>query len=261
MAESTYPGMNRAERNSPSALRGMLRLLPLLFLGCASFPAMAENAPLAPREPHSYQWELDRNDAPCKSYSSPVAGRDYIAAKAVCDVPARIEVLGAILRDIENFPAWMYDCSGSKVLKVEDEDNDTIVFWLHQHVPILRDRDMVLRSTVISDHSRGVRIIEARSADDIRHDSGLNVLRMPSFYAQYRLEWIDREHTRVTYLIDPDLGPGLPTALSNANIRKIPLRSMEGMMKMAKNKKVIEAAKNSKYARWVEEAIRQGQIR
>ena len=212
-------------------------------------------------EPHKYNWELERTDGPCKSYSSVVTGKDYIAAKAVCDVPARIEIIGTILHDIEEFPAWMADCEATKILKVENEEKDTIVFWLHQHIPILKDRDMVLRTTVNVDYAKGINVIEARTAEDVKYDSGKNVVRMPSFYAQYRLEWIDREHTRVTYLIDPDLGSGLPTHISNSNIRKIPLRSMQGMMKMAADKKYIEAAKSSKYARWVDEAIKSHQLK
>ncbi len=224
--------------------------------------AHAQNVP-APgaSEPNKYNWELERTDGPCKSYSSSVAGKDYVAAKAVCEVPARIEVIGTILRDIEGFPAWMADCKATTILKVENEDKDTIVFWLHQHVPILKDRDMVLRSTVTVDYAKGINLIEARSTDDIKYDSGKNVFRMPSFYAQYRLEWIDRERTRVTYLIDPDLGPGLPTSISNSNIRKIPLRSMEGMIKAAKEKKYVDAARTGKYARWVEEAMKQGYLK
>jgi hypothetical protein len=245
----------------------MNKIIPLVLLAAATLlmptvSASAQNDP-APgaTEPHKYNWELERTDGLCKSYSSAVAGKDYIAAKAVCDVPARIEVLGTILHDIESFPTWMADCEATKVLKVENEDKDTIVFWLHQHIPILKDRDMVLRSTVNIDYSKGINVIEARTTEDIKYDSGKNVVRMPSFYAQYRLEWIDRDHTRVTYLIDPDLGSGLPTSISNSNIRKIPLRSMQGMMKAASEKKYIEAAKNSKYARWVDEAIRQNLVK
>lgn len=224
--------------------------------------AMAQNDPTpGATEPHKYNWELERTDGPCKSYSSVVAGKDYIAAKAVCDVPARIEIIGTILHDIEGFPAWMADCNATKILKVENEEKDTIVFWLHQHIPILKDRDMVLRSTVNVDYAKGINVIEARTAEDVKYDSGKNVIRMPSFYAQYRLDWVDREHTRVTYLIDPDLGAGLPTGISNSNIRKIPLRSMQGMMKMAADKKYIEAAKTSKYARWVDEALKLQQLK
>ncbi len=103
--------------------------------------AQAQNEPTpGASEPHKYTWELERTDGPCKSYSSVVAGKEYLAAKAVCDVPARIEVIGTILHDIEGFPAWMADCEATKVLKVESEDKDTIVFWLHQHIPILKDK-------------------------------------------------------------------------------------------------------------------------
>lgn len=224
--------------------------------------AAAQNDPTpGATEPHKYNWVLERTDGACKSYSSVVAGKEYIAAKAVCDVPARIEILGTILHDIEGFPAWMADCEATQVLKVENEEKDTIVFWLHQHIPILKDRDMVLRSTINVDYSKGINVIEARTAEDVKYDSGKNVIRMPSFYAQYRLDWVDREHTRVTYLIDPDLGAGLPTSISNSNIRKIPLRSMQGMMKMAADKKYIEAAKTSKYARWVDEALKLQQLK
>lgn len=247
---------NHAARSTLAAMSAAALLTAVAPL------ALAQDGPTpGASEPNKYTWELERTDGPCKSYSSVVAGKEYVAAKAVCDVPARIEVVGMILRDIENFPAWMQDCKATKVLKVENEEKDTIVFWLHQHIPILKDRDMVLRSTVTIDYAKGLNLIEARSTEDIKYDSGKSLYRMPSFYAQYRLEWIDREHTRVTYLIDPDLGPGLPTSISNATIRKIPLRSMEGMMKIAKESKYAEGAKSSKYARWVDEAMKQGHLK
>lgn len=82
------------------------------------------------------------------------------------------------------------------------------MFWLHRHIPILKDRDMVLRSTINVDYSKGINVIEARTAEDVKYDSGKNVIRMPSFYAQYRLDWMDREHTRVTYLINRILARG-----------------------------------------------------
>lgn len=59
--------------------------------------AAAQNDPTpGATEPHKYNWVLERTDGPCKSYSSVVAGKEYIAAKAVCDVPARIEILGTV---------------------------------------------------------------------------------------------------------------------------------------------------------------------
>ena len=209
-------------------------------------------------EPGKYQWKLENSENNCKSYSSEVAGKEYIAAKAVCDIPARLEVIAMILRDIENYPEWMADCKATRMLKVEDDEHDSFVFWFHQHIPLLKDRDMVLRSSVTIDYSKGIHLIEARSTEDIKFDSGRNVFRMPYFYTRYTLEWVDREHSRVTFLIDPDLGNGLPVRISNATIRNIPYRSMEGMRKMVTEKKYLEGAKSSKYAKRVEDAIRLG---
>lgn len=209
-------------------------------------------------EPGKYQWKQEWSEDNCINYSSVVAGKDYIAAKAVCEIPARLEVIAMILHDIENYPKWMADCQATKMLKVEDDEKDTLVFWFHQHIPLLKDRDMVLRSIVTTDYSRGTHLIEVFSTEDIKFDSGKNVYRMPSFFARYKLEWLDREHTRVTYLIDPDLGKGLPVGISNSTIRKIPFRSMVGMRKMATEKKYVEGAKSSKYAKRMEETIKLG---
>ena len=242
-----------------NAIAGIGMLTGIALLAAGPQLSYAQGLAVSNTEPaNKYNWELERTDGNCKSYSSVVAGKEYLAAKAVCDVPARMEVMGMILHDIEYFPEWMSDCKATKILKVENDEKDVIVFWLHQHIPILKDRDMVLRSTNLIDYAKGINLIEARSTDDIKYDSGKSVFRMPSFYAQYRLEWIDREHTRVTYLIDPDLGPGLPIGISNSTIRKIPIKSMEGMMKAAKEKKYAEGARNTKYAAWVEEAIKLG---
>lgn len=201
-----------------------------------------------------YHWQIEQIEAGCASYSSQVKDKIYIAAKTVCDLPIRLEVVAYLLRDIEGYPSWMADCQAAKILHIENPANDTLVFWLHQHVPILRDRDVILRSTVTMDHAQKHGLIEVHATRDYRYDVAENLVRMPAFYARFRLAWIDPEHTRVSFLIDPDLGNGLPVGLANATLRRIPFRSLQNMMRMANDATVISAAKNSKYARWVNEA-------
>ena len=92
-----------------------------------------------------YQWKLVDTDDGCQTYTSLVAGKDYVAAKTTCVIPARKEVLGVVLREIENYPEWMEDCKETKILKVVDEQNDVLIFWLRQHIQLFTDRDMVLK--------------------------------------------------------------------------------------------------------------------
>jgi hypothetical protein len=206
-----------------------------------------------------YQWKLVDTEDNCQIYTSAVAGKEYIAAKATCLIPARIEVIGTILRDIPNYPEWMQDCKETKMLKTVDDQNDVFIFWLRQHVKLLTDRDMVLKSrTVIDDMKNGTNLVYADSTKELPYDSGKEYVRMPSFYSLFTLQWVDRENTRVTFMVDPDLGKGLPAGITNSIIKTIPLKSLKNMMKMAQKPKYIEAAKTSKYNKMAEDFMKAG---
>jgi len=200
-----------------------------------------------------YQWNLADSKDNCQIYTSAVAGKEYVAAKTTCVIPARIEVLETILRDIENYPKWMEDCKETKILKTIDDANDVFIFWFRQHVDLLKDRDMVLKSKVLINSPPGTNLVYADSTNEMNYDSGKGYVRMPSFYSLFTLEWIDREHTRVTFMIDPDLGPGVPVGIANMTIKKIPFKTLKNMAEMAKETKYIEAAKTSKYFKLAEE--------
>ncbi len=200
-----------------------------------------------------YQWKYAGDEDGCRIYTSSVAGKDYIAAKVTCVIAARMDVIGVILRDIAGYPEWMHDSAETRMLKVEDDENDVLIFWMHQHVALFKDRDMVLKSRTVCRNEKGQCFIYANSTNEMTHDSGNGYVRMPSFSSLFVLEWMDEKNTRVTFLIDPDLGRGIPAAAANGSIRAMPLKSLKKMMEMARQKKYIEAAKTSKYARRVEE--------
>jgi hypothetical protein len=208
-----------------------------------------------------YQWKLADTEDGCQIYTSEVPGKEYIAAKATCVFNARIETVGLVLRDIANYPEWMEDCKETKMLKVVDDQNDTFIFWFRQHIPLKTDRDMVLKSKVILDLPKGQHFIAADLTNEIPYDSGKGYVRMPSFYSLFTLEWVDREHTRVTFMVDPDLGDGLPKFIANPKIKNTPFKSLKRMMKVVKEPKYIEAAKTSKYNKYAEEGIKAGYVK
>jgi len=208
-----------------------------------------------------YQWKAEGIKDGSMVYTSPVAGKDYIAARAVRVIPAKMEVIGVILRDIENYKNWMKDCTTTKILKVVDDRNDTFILWFHQHVMLLTDRDMVLKSFVKLDYRNGKSEITAVSTKEMDYDSGKKLVRMPSFYSHFLLEWVDRDHTRVTFTIDPDLDKGVPIGIANSTIKGIPGKSLEGLAKMATKKNYIESAKTSKYNEMINDSIKKGYLK
>ncbi len=228
------------------AKRNVVMTLALMFLLTATTGFAADK----------YQWKRVDTEDGCQIYTSVVPGRDYIAAKTTCTIPARIEVIGTILRDIENYPGWMEDCKATKILKVVDDEKDVFIFWFRQHLTLLTDRDMVLKSKTIIDVKNGKNLIYGDSTNDMSYDAGKGYVRMPSFNSLFTLEWVDREHTRVTFMIDPDLGKGVPSGLANKTISEIPLKSLKKMAKMAKRSQYTEAAKTNKYNKMAEESAK-----
>ena len=205
-----------------------------------------------------YQWKLVDTKDECQLYTSVVPGKDYVAAKTTCVIPARMEVIGMVLVDIANYPEWMEDCKETKILKVVDDQNDVFIFWFRQHIPLLTDRDMVLKGKTIQKVDKGQEFIYAHSTNEIPYDSGKGYVRMPSFNSLCILEWVDRENTKVTFMIDPDLGKGIPSMVANLIIKNTPYKSLQKMMKMVKMSKYIDAAKTSKYNKVIEDAIKSG---
>lgn len=205
-----------------------------------------------------YVWKFAGDEDGCQIYTSEVVGKDYIAAKATCVISARMDVIGVILRDITSYPEWISNCSETRMLKVADDANDVLIFWFRQHVPLLTDRDMVLKSKSVCKIEKGQCFVYADSTDEFPHDSGKGYVTMPSFSSLFVLEWIDEKHTRVTFMLDPDLGRGIPAAAANNLIKATPLMGLKKMAEMAKKRKYVEAAKKSRYAKLVEDYLRSG---
>lgn len=212
-------------------------------------------------ESDKHSWQLVDTKNGCQTYTRVVAGKEYIAAKTTCVFPARMEIFGVIIRDIASYPEWMSDCKETRMLKVADDQNDVFTFWFRQHITLFTDRDMVLKSKVVRNTVTGFDMIYADSTDEMSYNAGKGYIRMPSFHSLFTLEWIDREHTRVTFMIDPDLGKGIPVSIGNMKIKKTPYKTLMNLMKMAKMSKYIEAAKTSKYNRFFAEDIKAGHIK
>jgi hypothetical protein len=152
----------------------------------------------------------------------------------------------------------MDDCKETKILKVVDEENDIFIFWLRQHITLFSDRDMVLKSRVDMNLKNGKDIIHVDSTDEMKYDAGKGYVRMPSFSSVWTLEWKDREHTTVTFMVDPDLGKGVPKGIANRLIKTTTYKSLKRMMKEVKKSEYIEEAKTSKYNKLVEDGIKSG---
>jgi hypothetical protein len=206
-----------------SWIRGLLAAAALAVLAAAGTARAQAEAP-------RYQWRLEATQDGCQTFVSEIAGRKYVAARTECVLAVEKARIGPVLRDIAAFPGWMHDCKETKLLQVVDRDRDVYVFWFRQHIPFLTDRDVVLRSEARLSSDRDV--IVASATREVGYDSGKGYVRMPAFTSEWVIEAVDAQHTRVSFMIDPDLGDGLPGGVANGKIRETPLRSIQGLARL-----------------------------
>jgi hypothetical protein len=184
------------------------------------------------QEPRQHIFKHHDTKGDCETYISDVDGKRYVAARTTCLIAAPLDAIRIVLGNVASFPKWMADCTATRVLRLRGDDNEVRLFWYRQHVPIFKDRDMVLETEVESARTPGVVAIRARSTNETRYQSDDNCVRMPSFYAEWILERVDQNHTLATYLIDPDLGDGLPIGPANRIIAGIPYRTLVALAEM-----------------------------
>lgn len=199
--------------------------------------ALTASAVAAGAEPADrYHWKAASKEGGCDIVTSDVAGKRYIAAKATCVLSSPISQVREVLRDIAQFPSWMADCRETKVLRVVDQEKEEYVFWFRQHIPVFADRDMVLKTHVTHSEVEGreVSSIVASSTDEVKFDAGKGYVRMPFFTSEWRLEVLDAQRTQVSFMIDPDLGGGMPAAFASPEIAETPLQSIQGLVKKLK---------------------------
>jgi hypothetical protein len=205
-------------------------------------------------------WKLVKSDGVYQTYTSEQPGSRFIASRCVTIMNARMDEIGMVLRDFANFSTWLQDCSTSKLLKTVDDEKDIFIFYLIQDVPILPDRDMVLKSNVVLNYQKGWCFVGVKSTNDFTYPTPKGMVRM-LFDGSFLLEYIDKDHTRVTYTIVPDLGGRVPGMMANPIIKDLPRKSLMKMKVRVAMPQYIESAKKSKYRKMIDEAVKKGYIK
>lgn len=210
---------------------------------------------------NDYRWELISSDEGCFLYKSSVQDHKFNAYKCKAILKSRMETICCILRDIPNYNKWMYKIIESQVLKTLDETKNAFIFYILQSVPIYSDRDVVLISesgNMVKDNKTHIRFW---STEEFDHPHKDGVVRMDKMIGQWTLEWIDREHTAVTYMVDIDIAGNVIAWLGNSELKNVPLNTIKGLEKISRSKKYIQIAEKSKYRKNIEMAIRNGLLK
>lgn len=225
-------------------------LLGLLTVFMPAIYAMPSGEPEKDIDPDQFQiqedeWELLNYQDGIETYRMRHKGTDVQTFKGVAFVDAKIEVVGEVLRDIPNYPKWMYKFKDTKILK--EIDRNTYVFWSGIKTPFpYKNRDIVIENETRYNFDNGTAELDFWAAKQYQYPKQPYYLRVGLLEGTYLLEYFGRDKTRVSYQYRSDPGGNIPLAIANwIEIRHFPYHTLKGLQKVAQEKKYIDAGKQS----------------
>jgi hypothetical protein len=179
-------------------------------------------------------------------YRKTFPGTPVCAFKGVGVVDAEMSVVRSVLQDIPAYPQWMARCKESKILKAVDAD--TRIFYGVVDTPLpFKDRDMILRNTIVEDPDKGVAEIIFNLSDQGIVPPRKKYFRVTNLSGKYILETVDCTKTRVTFVYQGDPGGNIPVTIANwLESQYYPHTIIMGLRKMVKQEKYLSSAHTDK---------------
>ena len=193
-------------------------VLPLLLGGALSVHAGASVG----------DWTPVLNEKGIKGYSRSVAGSDILEFRSTVVIPARIELIGEILRDVEGLKRTSKSCQEVRIIEYQDRNNYT--FYVAYSFPFpLTDRDVVIKVTTTYDFALGRALSDLRAVATPKLPPRKGYVRITDMRAQFVFEYLGRERTGIVYTSRTDPGGHIPDFLVNYSNKRALLSSAEDL--------------------------------
>jgi hypothetical protein len=217
----------------------------LLWTGLGGQPARATE-----------EWHQVLAEEGIFGYARAVPGSDVLEFRSTVVLPARIELVGAILRDVEGLKRPGSRCKESRI--VERSDQNHYVFYAHYEFPTpLDDRDVVMRVSTTYDFAMGRAIANLQAVDEPRVPRRPGIVRITTFTAQFVIEYLGREKTGIVYTMHADPGGHIPTFVVNYGNKHGLRDNVDDLRKATRDPKYLKAAADSSDRELVESIVRE----
>lgn len=195
-------------------------------------------------------WKLQVENEGVKTYyrcreNSPIT---QFRSIAVLDFP--LEVLMEVVIDVPSYPKWMPDVAEATVLKEFHRGMERGNFYIHLMYDSLwpvNDRDVVIESIPRTDWNRGVSVLKLKKLNKYPFSPKKNVVRIRDLESEFKFEYLERNKTKVTFTTFVDVGGKISPKLAKVQAESVPHQTLEGMAKIATDKKYFEAAARDYY--------------
>lgn len=160
-------------------------------------------------------------------------------------IDAPLEVLIAVLQDVDAMPQWMPDCK--KVRLISRNGNKSALAQVTIDFPApMSDRYIMVHSEGAIDSEHPVVNIRMKNIKGSGDAVVKNLVRVPHYRGIYRLEYLSRCRTRLTYRVHIHPGGSVPSWMVNLSMKKSPYTMMIKLREMVVRKKYLSVMNNSK---------------
>lgn len=179
----------------------------------------------------SSKWELIDDELGIKVFRQDLGETDIDLVRAQMLIPASIDQLASILRDIDGFSNWMYGCIESKVISGSDERNFDFYYVYGTPWPY-RDRDVVLNISTIDVLAQGWFEVRMISIDSDYTDNP-DHLRVNKMEGMWHFERVSKVSSRVELELFIDPAGNVPDYIVNIVSPYVILETFKGLKKTA----------------------------
>ena len=131
------------------------------------------------------KWQLRKSKNGINVYSKSVPGTSIKAVKAEMVIPASLNSIMALLKDVPAFHEWVYHCKEAKEIKRPSEHE--LYYYQYTSVPFpISDRDLIIHSHWRQDEKTKAIYLNGVAATDILPEKP-GVVRMNKFNSEWRL--------------------------------------------------------------------------
>jgi hypothetical protein len=208
-------------------------LLLALLLGLPSRVSMAAS-----------EWRKVLDENGVKGYARSVPGSDILEFRSTLVIPARIELIAEILRDVQGLKRGSSRCREVRILEMRDRNHYT--FYVAYDLPVpMDDRDVVIRVSTTYDLALGRAVCELAAVDSPLMPPRQGYRRIKDLRAQFVFEYLGREKTGIVYTSRTDPGGHIPDFLVNYSNKKSLRESAADLRKATADPKYRKAAATS----------------
>jgi ribosome-associated toxin RatA of RatAB toxin-antitoxin module len=179
-------------------------------------------------------WTKTNSDEGVACYERKLLKTYYMEHRANAVINARLDDIVEVLKDVPNYPEWIYNCAEAVLLEGIDDYNKLIYYV--QRSPVDKSgSDMVLSVRTLVDLNSGRMIVTLKSMDDYEYpDTKIRLYRerMTGFKGSWHLEAQSQTSTMVSFTVHANPGKHKREYLVNNLMQKICFFSLHGLLQM-----------------------------